>query len=234
MAAVVDGHPLDKPAVGADHPASPDVLAPGGAPHGYPQPPPPPPPPARKKRSKQLAEPVVGWASRLPLRYQLALSGVAVLVCTVTFTRMFVHPVDEDQITENAAQAAYDAVRVELNAAKAESTQIAVALPFSWAKCPLSTEAKVMIGGDPSTGGKTINPDRAAPLEQQATTLLTQFRMVDLRLVATSQSQLRVVADNPAAGVALFSCSTDTAEPAPSPVSAVPQDPAPPPATVAQ
>ena len=158
------------------------------------------------------------------------LGGVAVLVGTVTFTRMFVHTVDEQAITRNAAQLAYNEVRAELDAAKAESTQIAVSSPFSWAKCPLSTEARVMIGGDPATGGKTINVDRAAPLEQQATTLLTAFRMVDLRLVATSQSQLRVVADNPTAGVSLFSCTNDSTEPAPAPaptVVEVPSDPAP-------
>lgn len=202
----------------------------GASPLPHPQPPPPPPPPAKNRRLKQVGQQASGYVARFPLRYQLALGGVAVLVGTVTFTRMFVHTVDEQAITRNAAQLAYNEVRAELDAAKAESTQIAVSSPFSWAKCPLSTEARVMIGGDPATGGKTINVDRAAPLEQQATTLLTAFRMVDLRLVATSQSQLRVVADNPTAGVSLFSCTNDSTEPAPAPaptVVEVPSDPAP-------
>lgn len=203
--------------------------APDGAlPGGFPQPPPPPPPPARTRRAKQLGRQATGYVNRLPFRYQLAGAVAITLVGSVVFQRMFVQTVDEDAITYNAAQIAYNTVRDELDAAKAESTQIAIAMPFSWAKCPLSTEAKVMIGGDPNTGGKTINPDRAAPLEQQATTLLAQFRMVDLRLTAVSQSQLRVVADDPTVGVALFSCTGDVAEPAPTTtVVEVPTDPAP-------
>lgn len=228
MAAVVDEQPLTAGPDGEHNAAKPHWISPGGDPHGYPQPPPPPPPPARTRRAKQLGKQASGCVSRLPFRYQMAAAIGVTLVGSVVFQRMFVQTVDEDAITYNAAQIAYNTVRSELDAAKAESTQIAIAMPFSWAKCPLSTEAKVMIGGDPNTGGKTINPDRAAPLEQQATTLLTQFRMVDLRLTAASQSQLRVVADNPTAGVALFSCTTDAAEPAPTTtVVEVPSDPVP-------
>lgn len=215
----------------------------GGAeplPHNFPQPPPPPPAPRKPSLAKRAMRAGAGLTDQVaahPARFKLISGLIVVLGVNIVITRWSMPDrVDEEAIANRAARLALNEVGVELDTARNQQTQIAVAMPFSWAKCPLSTEAKVMIGGDPQTGGKTINPDRAAPLEQQATALLTQFRMVDLRLVAASQSQLRIVADNPSAGVALFACNVDSAEPAPAPtttVVATPQDPTPP-ATVVQ
>lgn len=214
----------------------------GGAeplPHNFPQPPPPPPAPRKPSLAKRAMRAGAGLTDQVaahPARFKLIGGLIVVLGVNIVITRWSMpDKVDEEAIANRAARLALNEVGVELDSARNQQTQIAVAMPFSWAKCPLSTEAKVMIGGDPQTGGKTINPDRAAPLEQQATALLTQFRMVDLRLVAASQSQLRIVADNPSAGVALFSCTADASEPAPSPVvSAVPNDPTPAPTTAVQ
>jgi hypothetical protein len=169
-------------------------------PESVPQPPPPPPAPKRQRLKAS------GWLDKLPLRYQLIGAGVVVFGATVVFARLFVHPVDEEAIAAAATQAAVEATRGEVAAARAEATQVAVPTPFSWAKCPMTFEAMGLIGGDPNTGGKTINPDRAAPLEQQAQALLVAFTLPDLRLVSLSKSQLQVVADSPTAGVALFSC----------------------------
>lgn len=204
----------------------------------FPQPPPPPPAPRKPslaKRAMRVGSGITDQVAAQPARFKLIGGLIVVLGVNIVVTRWAMpDPPNEQAIANRAAQLALNEVGVELDTARNQQTQIAVAMPFSWAKCPLSTEAKVMIGGDPQTGGKTINPDRAAPLEQQATALLTQFRMVDLRLVAASQSQLRIVADNPSAGVALFACNVDSAEPAPTTsVVATPQDPTPP-ATVVQ
>ena len=240
MAAVINGQPLDEP--GSDGRLGPQAAleAPFGAlPGTHQQPPPPPPPPAKPslmRKARKAAGSVTDSVAAQPARYKL-IAGVVVLgVVNIAVTRAALpDKVDEEDVANRAAELVIGDVRAELQSAMNSSTQIAVPTPFSWAKCPLSTEAKVMIGGDPTTGGKTINPDRAAPLEQQATNYLAQFRMVDLRLVAVSQSQLRVVADNPTAGVALFSCTADASEPAPSPVvSAVPNDPTPAPTTAVQ
>ena len=162
------------------------------------------------RKARKAAGSVTDSVAAQPARYKL-IAGVVVLgVVNIAVTRAALPGQGQRRRRrEPRCRAVIGDVRAELQSAMNSSTQIAVPTPFSWAKCPLSTEAKVMIGGDPTTGGKTINPDRAAPLEQQATNYLAQFRMVDLRLVAVSQSQLRVVADNPTAGVALFSCTAD-------------------------
>lgn len=171
-----------------------------GGPESVPQPPPPPPAPKRQRLKAS------GWLDKLPLRYQLIGGGFLIFGATVAFARLFVHPVDEAAIAAAATQAAVEATRAEVGAARAEATQVAVPTPFSWAKCPMTNEAMGLIGGDPNTGGKTINPERAAPLEQQAQALLVAFRLPDLRLVSVTKSQLQVVADAPTAGVALFNC----------------------------
>lgn len=186
--------------------------------NGYPQPPAPPPPPRRVRRLDQ----VNGWLDRIPARIKIAGGIVLVVVSTVTFTRMFVQPVDEDAIVTSAANVALGEVSAYIDERLAGETQIAVPASFSWAPCPLSTEARVMIGGDPSTGGKTLNEDRAAPLAQQASSFTQAFNLRDLRLVADTQSKLRVIADDPTAGVALFSCHVDATE------VPVPSDPVPP------
>lgn len=190
-----------------------DEVGTGSLPYEFPQPPPPPPPPPTKARKAKAA--VGGVLSRLPLRYQAFLFALLVIVVSMLSVRLFVPTVDEAQITADAAEIATAQVRNELDRAKAESTQIAVPTPFSWAKCPLSNEAKAMIGGEPSTGNKTPNIERATPLDEQAQILMQGFRLPDLRLVAITQSQLRVVADDPSAGVSLFTCSGDVSEPAP-------------------
>ena len=239
MAAVVDGQSLTAGSDGDHNAAKPHWISPDGDPHWHPQPPPPPPPPAKPslmRKARKAAGSVTDSVAAQPARYKLIASVVVLGVVNIAVTRAALpDKVNEEDVANRAAELAIGDVRAELDAAKNSSTQIAVPTPFSWAKCQLSTDAKVMIGGDPTTGGKTINPTRAALLEQQATALLSQFRMVDLRLTAPAVDQLRVVADNPTAGVALFNCTPDTSEPAPSPVvSAVPNDPTPVPTTAVQ
>ncbi len=165
--------------------------------------PPAPPPASRRLKAKRTAR---AWVQGLPFRYQLIGGAVIVVGCTVLATRLFVHPVDEDAIAQTAAERAYASVSAELDQAKAESTQIAVPSALSWATCPLTNEARVMIGGEARTGGKTLNEQRAGVLDTQARALLQTFTMADLRLTAPSQSELRIVAADPSVGVPMFNC----------------------------
>lgn len=227
MTALVNGG-LDSPADGTQNGASRHFEEPGGS---FRQPPPPPPPPAKPGLAKQAKRVAGGFADSIaaqPGRYKV-IGGIAVLVAVnVVATRMFMPaPPNEQAIADYATSAAVDTVRAELNLAKNSQTQIAVPTPFSWVRgCQLTNEAKQMIGGDPDTGGRTVNIERATPLEQQASALLTSFRIVDLRLVAPTLGTLRVVADDSSAGVRLFNCEFDGMEPAPNVVE-TPQDPTP-------
>lgn len=189
-----------------------------GAPESVPQPPPPPPPPPapRKGRTTRTASAAL---SQVALRYKVIGGGVLVVAATIGFTRLFVHPVDEQAIADAAANGAVRATQQQLAAAKAEATQVAVPTPFSWAKCPMTNEAMGLIGGDPATGGKTLSPERAAPLEQEAQTLLVAFRLPDLRLVSPAPGALKVVATG-ASGVALFNCLSGNEAAATTPTSA--------------
>lgn len=194
-----------------------------------PQPPPPPPPPPAPTApvAEQAPAPrkgrqgkTIGAAFRgLPIRYQVVGCSVAVVAATIGFTRMFVKPVDEASIARSAAREAVAATQQQINTAKAQATQVAVPSPFSWAACPLTNEAMGLIGGDPATGGKTLSPERAAPLEQEAIALLVGFRLPDLRLVSPAPGALKVVAGG-TQGVALLNCiPNNTATPAVTPTS---------------
>lgn len=200
----------------------------------FPQPPPPPPPPSKPsawKRLRQSAGSVTDQVAAQPARAKV-IGGIAVLAAAnIAMVRVFSpEPPDLEAVANYAANVAVDNVRAELNLAKNSQTQIAVPTPFSWVKgCQLTNEAKQMIGGDPATGYRTVDQERAAEIEQQTSALLTTFRIVDMRLTAPTMGSLRVVADNPAAGVRLFDCDFgDSMEPAPTTtVVEVPQDPAP-------
>lgn len=191
----------------------------GGA-ESVPSPPPPPPPPPPPAPRKGRQGKTIGTAFReLPIRYQVVGCSVAVVAATIGFTRVFVRPVDEASIARSAAREAVAATQQQINTAKAEATQVAVPSPFSWAACPLSYEAMGLIGGDPATGGKTLSPERAAPLEKEAIALLVGFRLPDLRLVSPAPGALKIVAGG-TQGVALLNCiPNNTAAPATTPTS---------------
>ena len=236
MAAVVD----TSGTIGPDRSDGVRRAGPGGAElppsaQDFPQPPPPPPAPRKPSRLKQARRAVLSAVDQVAAQPGRAkvIGGIVVLAVTnVAIVRLFA-PADPDVdgIANYAANVAVDEVRAELNLAKNSQTQIAVPTPFSWVKgCVLSNEAKAMIGGEPSTGNRTPNIDRSEQIEQQVSSLLTSFRIVDMRLVAPTMSSLRVVADNPSAGVRLFDCNFDSGEPAPAPTTTVvevPTDPAP-------
>ena len=196
--------------------------APSVPPTGPPPPPPAPRPGPRRQPAKQRA---LDRVRALPARYQLVGGALIVVAATVITTRAFIHPVDEQSIVRQATADALAQTQQQLASARAEATQIAVPAAFVWTTCEVGLEAQLMIGGDPRTGGNTLNPERAAAVDRQARQLLTAFFPQDMRLVSPSLGALKVSGDNQAEGVALFDCTARdkaAAAPAAAPVEAPP------------
>ena len=164
-------------------------------------------PTARRQAKHPAKQRLSGMVAGLPLRYQLVGGALIVVAATVLATRAFIHPVDEGAIVRQATADALAATQQQLSTARAEATQIALPAAFSWSPCPVGLEAQLMIGGDPNTAGRSLNPERAAVVDRQASALLVGFRPDQLRLESPSLGALKVTGDDPTAGVALFDCA---------------------------
>lgn len=90
------------------------------------------------------------------------------------------------------------------------SQQVVVTNSLSWLPCPLTADAKGMIGYDPPSG-PTLNSARAQAVSDQAHLLLAEHTAAEFRISQPDATHLVVFAGAPTAGVPLIDCAAQTA-----------------------